>query len=1003
MPELIAKLFGKPGIKIDGEKVEFPYKKVEALLYYILVNKKVSRSKAASLLWGSMIEKKAKKNLRNALYELKKSVSNKIVITPDRSTIKLNEECNLILDVDIFLAEENKKAIAVYKGEFLAEFALKDNIEFECWQMEQRNFYRAQYIEKLNRYIGYLYKKDKNEQAIQHLELLIKIDEFNENAYCQLIELYGKEGLIAKAVDTYQRLEKKLGEELSIQPNEKTKQTLRMAKNNKTISKKEEYICHKKQFNKLQNGFQNFMASGNNQSYIVFGEAGIGKTTLLNHVYSKVKKDKVLVFKTFCFQSEERFFLKPWKHILQELEDKIDLKELGLLLSWNRIVSHLFPALKEEKDVVKEMKLDSIESYSLTDTLIYLFSEIAKEYKLILIFEDLHWADKKTLLLIKNLIYSQTKNIKLAITSRNSGEKRINNVFSGLYKEKLLEKINLKRLSFSQIKEFAANYCERNDFCEKTFDKLNQETEGNVFFLVEYLNLLKQDKIDEVPSELTSRSKNILRNRIQYISQEARNILNLISIFFDKVSHDILVRLSNKSALELIKIIEELQDNYLIKQVDGDYGTPHYTFTHSKLREFIYNEQSVSRTRILHERIASILEKTINNYRRKDYTQLIYHYSQAGNKEKHLEYLIREAEFYFNYTHKLYPVARDRYLNKDNLLLIGKEDAQFYLNEINSLIEEIELERDKYKKYLVQFLHMRFYYLIGEGEYDLAVIHIRKMISEAEKINDLSSLIKGYEELAIIGIQIEDFDLLEKNARKLNEIADKTDQLVKKAIAKRLLGVFYLYRHDFRDANKLFQESLQLFEEKEMFGEKYTLSKATIYNYLGEVQRRNGKFSKACFYYKKAIKMCKKQNIISGLGTFYTNIGIATFHNNKEIKAEKYFKYAIEIFEQLPTVWGYSALAYGYISLIMLHKEQSQNSCMFLKKSDQIIDKYPKKYWKGLIYWIKGEISEQINDNYKLKKLYKGYLTESAQFYRKEAYEIFENIGTSYEKQLLNN
>ncbi|MFW6270315.1 MAG: tetratricopeptide repeat protein, partial [Bacillota bacterium] len=791
---------------------------------------------------------------------------------------------------------------------------------------------------------------------------------------------------------------------LSICPDEKTKQTLQIVKSNGNKLKKEEYICHKNNFEKLQNAVNNFLIDENKQSYIVFGEAGIGKTTLLNHVSFGGKQDNLLVLKTFCFQAEERYYLKPWKYILQQLENKIDLDELGLMFSWRQVVSNLFPSLKEEEDVVTEMKIDSISSNSLNDALIYLFSEIAKKYKLVFIFEDLHWADKKTLFLIKNLLYSQNKNIMLIATSRNSGKRLINNSFSGLYKDRIVEKLELKRLSFSQIKEFSVNYCGKRELSKEVLNRLYEETEGNLFFLVEYLNLLNQDQGDEVFSDLTSQSKNILRNRIQTVSQESLKILKLISIFFTKISYNILVELSNKSDLELIKIIEELKDKYLIKEIDEDNGVTSYLFTHSKIRDFIYNEQSTSRRKILHERIACVLEKKINNENHEDYTRLIYHYSRAGNKVKHLKYLIHEAEIYFNYTHELYPVARDRHLKKDYLLLLRKEDAQSYLDEINNLIEEIEVEMgetEQLKKFHVKFLHMRFYYLVGEGQYDLAVIHIKKMISEAKKIKDFTSIMKGYEELAIIGIQIEDFDLLEINAQKLDEIACDTGQLIKKAIARRLLGVVNLYRHDFTKANKFFRESLQLFEEEEILGKKFTLSKAALYNYLGEVQRRNGNFKKAFTYYKKAITMCEKKNIVSGLGTFYTNKGIALFHNGEEKKAESYFKQAVDAFDKLPTVWGYSVLAFGYLSLIMLHKGNSHNSCMFIKQADQVINKYPKRYWEGLLYWIKGEIAEQIKDNNELKKLYKGHVIETSQFYRNEALEIFNDIGTTYEKKLL--
>lgn len=1013
MPELKAKLFAKPFVCIDNCEINFPYKKVEALLYYLLVNKTATRTKAASLLWGSMLENNAKKNLRNALYELKKKVGEGVVATPDRSTIKINKNCDLDIDVDTFLAEENKKAISIYEGEFMSNFFLKDNIDFEKWQMEQRNYYRNLYIKKLKEHINKFSMKNKEAEAIYYLEQLIKIDEFNENAYCDLIKLYGKEEMTAKAVKVYQRLEEKLGNELSICPEEKTKQVLRKVKNRSTKEKNrnkeiEEYICHKKEMKQLTNSINNFLSEKKFKSNIIMGEAGIGKTTLLNKALEKTKNNDCLIFETACFQAEERYILKPWKTILQKIDNRLDIEKLDLSLSWERVISYLFPSLKKNNDLVKEMNLESIKTQSIFDALIYLLTEISREYKLLLIFEDLQWSDKESLFLINNLIHEKNSEIMVIATTRNSGIKITNNIFSGLNKDDLLNKVYLKRLTYEQVQEFSTNFLDKDNLNNDLIDSLYNETEGNIFFLVEYLNHIKENSKNNISYKLTTHSKSILRNRLQSVSKEAQKIMRLISVFFDKVSYEILTELSNKSGLELIKIIEKLQEHYIIKEVTDNSSNPCYKFTHIKLRDFIYNEQSDSRKKIIHERIANILEDKIsnikNNVNREDYTSLIYHYQRAGNVEKHVEYLIKEAEIYFNYTHELYPVVKDRYLRRNNLLMINKEDARFYLTEINDLLEKLEstgIETKKLKKFRIKFLHMRSYYLIGEGEYDVAIIHIKKMLQQAKKINDLHSLMKGYEELAILGIQLEEYSLLKENAQNLYNTAVNKHNEIKIAIAKRLLGVANLYNKNFSQAVDYFKGSLQIFEDKELLGRKYTLSKAALLNYLGEVKRRSGNFEGAISYYNDAINMCEKQNISCGLGTFYTNAGIAYYHFGQLKKAEEQFEKAIKIFGELPTIWGYSVLANSYLSLIMLRKGKYSRSFSLLQKADEIIEEYPKRYWNGLLCWIKSEIVKVLKNHEKVDEKYNNYLSKNSQFYKETAMEIFSELGTAYENKLI--
>ena len=60
-------LLQTPKITLDGTPIILPFKKAEALLYYLAVKKTLSREQAASLLWASTDESNAKKNLRHAI------------------------------------------------------------------------------------------------------------------------------------------------------------------------------------------------------------------------------------------------------------------------------------------------------------------------------------------------------------------------------------------------------------------------------------------------------------------------------------------------------------------------------------------------------------------------------------------------------------------------------------------------------------------------------------------------------------------------------------------------------------------------------------------------------------------------------------------------------------------------------------------------------------------------------------------------------------------------
>ena len=88
---LTAILLQTPGILLNGRPVAFPFKRADALLYYMLVRRSATRQELISLLWESCDEEVGLKNLRNALYTLKKSLGD-LLLSPQKSLVVLNEK-----------------------------------------------------------------------------------------------------------------------------------------------------------------------------------------------------------------------------------------------------------------------------------------------------------------------------------------------------------------------------------------------------------------------------------------------------------------------------------------------------------------------------------------------------------------------------------------------------------------------------------------------------------------------------------------------------------------------------------------------------------------------------------------------------------------------------------------------------------------------------------------------------------------------------------------------
>lgn len=123
---LEARFLGAPVIKKDGQEVFFPYNKVNALVYYILVKGTVMRDELSGILWGDKSDAIARKNLRNAIYETKKLLGPNVFVSPRKAIIKVNPDIDFKVDVTEFERDPGNQ-LDLYQGSFLQGFYVKDS------------------------------------------------------------------------------------------------------------------------------------------------------------------------------------------------------------------------------------------------------------------------------------------------------------------------------------------------------------------------------------------------------------------------------------------------------------------------------------------------------------------------------------------------------------------------------------------------------------------------------------------------------------------------------------------------------------------------------------------------------------------------------------------------------------------------------------------------------------------------------------------------------------
>ena len=128
-PIFTVKLLQVPSLSVNGQTQMLRSKKGEALLYYLVLEKKASRDKLAALIWENDSAESARRHLRDTIYLLRKQIG-EVVVAADRYTLQLNPEYHFQCDVEQLTQNQN---ISVYQGEFLQDFHMPDSTEYENW------------------------------------------------------------------------------------------------------------------------------------------------------------------------------------------------------------------------------------------------------------------------------------------------------------------------------------------------------------------------------------------------------------------------------------------------------------------------------------------------------------------------------------------------------------------------------------------------------------------------------------------------------------------------------------------------------------------------------------------------------------------------------------------------------------------------------------------------------------------------------------------------------
>ena len=1001
MDNIFVKLFNVPSVSVDGVKIAFPSRKVEALFYYLAVNKEAGREEVAALLWPEAEAETGRKNLRNAIYYIKKSFNLEVVVSPKKSTIMLNSDIKLEIDID--LLNSSDKWQDAYTGEFLQGFTVKEEASLEEWITSCRDKYKSLYGQKLYAKLKQDFEVNDYAAAEQTARRLTEIDQYDEKAYRAMIKAYAGMELYNKSVDCYNRLSELLRKDLGIVPDAKSRMLfnkileLRSRSEIKEEAKRSKFFFGRKpELDRLQQQYGSFMAGEHYSSVIVIGEAGIGKTGLKDKFLEGIKEKGTAIIEVNCYQVEEEFPLKPWNTVFEGMQGLIEQKGeqvSGVSVGEFLQLSQVFASYSNSSG---GFKLELLE-----DKVMNLLRKFSRKERLILVLEDIQWMDSLSLILLTSVMLRLPQGVFAIITCRNGFSQKVNNFISEMVKYEKLYKIQLKRFSRHETASFLREALPVGKLSEGLCENIYKETEGNTFFLVEYLNSIRENKASDV---MSSKMADIIKSRFIGISEAGLKLINIIAMFYDEAPFEILLEISGMDETELVDVLDDLKIRYIIKE-SKDRNRLSLAFTHQKLRDFIYNQLSEARKHVIHGRIGKSIEAGLagDESDASLYAKLIYHFKNGGNLMAALRYSIHNASYYLDFYHELFPVLGKGFDWSTAVPVLGNEDALRYLGDIEELLlrvkETVPLS-DELVMLEIAFYHLKGRYLIRQGDYGNGVVLIKQMMEAAMERGFVDYVLKGHRQIIYYGIQTRRPDIMGEHIDKGLELARVMDYGADTGMFLRLKGLYCIMTREYDKAEELLKQCISIFQSRKYYSEKYAMHVAGAYSYIGDIRRYGMKFQSSLDYYDKAIELCESKKVLTSLTVFCTHAGQAAFDAGDFISAKAYFNRALKIYGQADSVWG-RGIAEGYMALLHIREGAYAEALLSLKRADKYAAMIKNPYEIGLTYRIKAEIRSVMDTNRSLERIFAGYLSEDTIHYCKKGYELLKDVNDRYQLDII--
>ncbi|MCP4006815.1 MAG: AAA family ATPase [bacterium] len=392
--------------------------------------------------------------------------------------------------------------------------------------------------------------------------------------------------------------------------------------------------------------------SGETRVVMLVGEPGIGKTRAVEELAREAADRGATVLTGRCYKGEGAPAFWPW---LQIADEWVGLHTTSMLpVEFKALAKARRRWFSEKSPRTPAIGMEAVEArFQLFDAGARALQRGAQYAPLVLVLEDIHWADPASLGLLR-FAAEQIHHVPLLMLGTYRGNEldstpELSLTLGELSRESTFRRIPVEGLGAEHVNELLSQIVSK-DIPTALFESVASMTEGNPFFVIELARIL--DAAESAPESgdpggrgsigLPASVSDAIAFRLGRLTDGSRQLLTLAAVIGREFGVTLLSEVAGQECELILQLLEEAALLGIVEPVRNAPDT--YRFNHALTREALYQRVEATSRAPLHGSVAKTLERLHANSMAPPLAALAYHWYEAletGELEKAAEYCRR--------------------------------------------------------------------------------------------------------------------------------------------------------------------------------------------------------------------------------------------------------------------------------------------------------------------------------------------------------------------------